>query len=142
MTPSLHRSISLMAFSFLAVHVVTAVLDPYVSIGAAAVFVPFIAGWNALWVGLGALSLDLFIALIASSLLRARIGARTWRTIHWAAYLSWPLAVAHTLGTGTDASALWLRLIGVASIAAVAGAVMWRLAAPTTKHIEPRAVYS
>ena len=131
-----------MAVVFLAVHVLTAVLDPYAFIGVAAVFVPFVAGRSALWVGLGALSLDLVIALIVSSLMRARIGARAWRTIHWAAYISWPLAVAHTLGDGTDAGSLWLRAIGIASLAAVAGAVLWRLAGPGGKHIEPRAVYS
>ena len=92
--------------------------------------------------GLGALSLDLVIALIASSLLRARIGVRTWRAIHWTAYMSWPLAITHTFGTGTDSGSLWLLAIGVSSVAAVAGALAWRLAAPASKHIEPRAVYS
>ena len=48
------------------------------------------------WVGLGALSLDLIAALVVSSLLRRRVGARAWRAIHWAAYLSWPLAFANS----------------------------------------------
>ncbi len=141
-TIKLHRSLSLMAVVFLTVHVITAVLDPYAVVGVAAIFVPFAAGRSPLWVGLGALSLDLVIALIASSLLRAKVGVRTWRAIHWTAYMSWPLAVAHTFGTGTDSGSLWLRAIGVASVSAVGGALVWRLSAPASKHLEPRAVYS
>jgi sulfoxide reductase heme-binding subunit YedZ len=140
-TASLHRSISLLSVVFLTVHVVTAIADPYAVVAVIAAFVPLTAGHSAFWVGVGALSLDLFIALVVSSLLRARIGARTWRAIHWAAYASWPLAVAHTFGMGTDASTLWLRAIGVACVAAVGGSVAWRLAAPAAaKHLEPRTV--
>ena len=54
-TPSLHRSISLLAVLFLAVHVVTAVVDPYALVSVTAVFVPFVAAKSAFWVGLGAL---------------------------------------------------------------------------------------
>jgi len=139
-TASMHRSIALLSVVFLTVHVVTAIADPYAVVGVAAAFVPWMAGRSAFWIGLGAVSLDLFIALVVSSLLRARIGARTWRAIHWTAYASWPLALAHTLGSGTDAGSLWLRAISIACVAAVGGAVVWRLAAPGVKHLEPRSV--
>ena len=87
----------------------------------AAIFVPFVAAKSAFWVGLGALSLDLIGVLIVSSLLRRHLGVRLWRALHWLAYLSWPVALAHTLGMGTDASTVWLRsltacvaLVGIA----------------------------
>ena len=70
---SLHRSISLLAVVFLGVHIVTALVDPYAAVGVAAVVVPFVAGKSAFWVGLGAVSLDLTLALIVTSLLRARV---------------------------------------------------------------------
>lgn len=140
-TTSLHRSTSLLSVVFLAVHVITAVLDPYSVLGVVAIFVPFLdAGHDAVWVALGAVSLDLLVALVVSSLLRGRIGARSWRAIHWAAYASWPLAVVHSFGMGTDAGALWLLALGVACVAAVIGAIAWRLGAPSAKHLEPRAV--
>jgi methionine sulfoxide reductase heme-binding subunit len=140
-TPSLHRSISLLAVVFLAVHVATAVIDPYAMVGVAAVFVPFVAGKSALWVGLGALSLDLIAVLVVSSLLRRHIGARLWRALHWLAYLSWPVAVAHTLGTGTDASTVWLRSLTGACVALVGIAVALRLRSRTAgKHVEPQPV--
>ena len=40
-TTSLHRSMSLLAVAFIAVHVVTAIADPYVTIGIAAAVIPF-----------------------------------------------------------------------------------------------------
>ena len=140
-TVSLHRTISLLAVAFLGVHVLTAVVDPYAVVGAAAVIVPFTAGRSAFWVGLGALSLDLVAALIVSSLLRARVPPRLWRGIHWFAYLAWPLALVHSFGTGTDASSPWLDVTGAVCIAAVVGSALWRITAERgAKHLEPRPV--
>ena len=140
-TARLHRTISLLAVAFLGVHVVTAVIDPYAVVGAAAVVVPFLAGKSAFAVGLGALSLDVVAALVVSSLLRARVPAALWRGIHWLAYLAWPLALAHSFATGTDASSLWLELTGAVCIAAVAGSTIWRVTAERgTKRLEPRPV--
>ena len=43
------------------------------------------------------------LAVVATSLLRARLGRRAWRAVHWLAYASWPVAVLHgvKLGNGT-----------------------------------------
>jgi sulfoxide reductase heme-binding subunit YedZ len=136
----LHRSISLLSVVFLGVHVVTAVVDPYAVVGVAAVVVPFVAGRSAFWVGLGALSLDLTLALILTSLLRSRLSLRVWRGVHWAAYLSWPIAVVHSLGAGSDTGTSWLRAIAGCCVAAVAAAVVWRLrrANGPAKRLETR----
>ena len=47
--------------------------------------------------------------------------------MHWLAYLSWPVAVLHGIGTGTDASTPWMIGVEVVSIAAVLLALAWRL---------------
>jgi len=139
-TLGLHRSISLLAVVFLAIHVVTAVIDPYAHVGLLDAVLPFAAGSNPLWVGLGTVSLDLVAALIVSSLLRRHIGPRAWKAIHWLAYLSWPVAFAHTLGSGTDVGTPWLRVVGGLSVATIAAATFWRLrgAARPAKRLEPR----
>jgi sulfoxide reductase heme-binding subunit YedZ len=139
---SLHRSISLLAVVFLGIHIVTALVDPYAAVGPAAVVVPFVAGKSAFWVGLGAVSLDLTLALIVTSLLRRHLSLRVWRGVHWAAYLSWPLALGHSLGMGSDTGTLWLRAIAAGCVAAVLAAVAWRLrrASGPVKRLEPRGV--
>jgi methionine sulfoxide reductase heme-binding subunit len=123
----LHRNISLLSVAFLAIHVLTAIADPYVTIGLAAVVIPFTAGYKPLWLGLGALSLDLVAALIVTSLARARIGRRTWRAIHWAAYAAWPLAVAHSLGSSADMRSGAMLSVLTGCVLAVCGALAWRL---------------
>lgn len=127
-TPSLHRSLSLLAVAFIAVHVLTAIADPYVTIGAAAVLIPFSSPYKPFWLGLGAISLDLVIALIGTSLLRARIGRRAWRAIHWLAYACWPIALAHSLGSSTDLRSGWLLWLAAGCVTAVTSAVAWRAA--------------
>ena len=49
----------------------TSVLDTYVDISWAAIVVPFTSSYGRFWVGVGAISLDLMIAVFVTSLLRA-----------------------------------------------------------------------
>jgi sulfoxide reductase heme-binding subunit YedZ len=123
----LHKRVSLLAMSFLALHVLTAVLDTYVPVGWAAALVPFASPYRTLWTGLGTVGVDLMVAVAVSSALRQRISARTWRGIHWLAYGSWPVAMAHSLGMGTDASTLWLDTLAGVCCLAVVGALGWRI---------------
>ena len=58
-----------------------------------------------------------------------RIGAGTWRAVHWLAYASWPVALVHSLGTGSDARVGWLQALAAGCTGAVALAVLWRAAA-------------
>jgi methionine sulfoxide reductase heme-binding subunit len=123
----LHRNVSLVSVVFIAMHVAATIADGFVPVGWLDIFVPFISSYRPIWLGLGALVADMMLAVIISSLLRVRIGYTTWRTIHWLGYLSWPIAVIHGLGTGSDTRQTWMIVIDVMCCAAVVGAVMWRL---------------
>ena len=123
----LHRRISMIAVVFLGIHVLTSVLDTFVNISWLAVVVPFASSYGHFWVGVGAIALDLMIAVFVTSLLRTRMRPGTWRAVHWLAYFSWPIALAHTFGMGTDAGEGWVIVLGVACIAAVGAALVWRL---------------
>jgi methionine sulfoxide reductase heme-binding subunit len=123
----LHRNVSLLAVAFLAIHVITAIVDPYVTIGLAAAVLPFVSGYKPFWLGLGAISLDLIAALIVTSLARARMSRRTWRGIHWLAYAAWPLAVVHSLGSSSDARSGLVLGVLTGCVLAVTFALAWRL---------------
>src|SRR5947209_12061135 len=101
----LHRDLSLLVMAVLVVHIATSVLDGFAPIAWLDAVIPLGSQYRPLWLGLGALSFDLLLALVITSLVRRRLGYRAWRAIHWAAYASWPVAVAHGLGTGSDAAA-------------------------------------
>jgi sulfoxide reductase heme-binding subunit YedZ len=127
-TAGLHKNISLLVMVFLAVHIVTAIADSFAPIRWLDVIVPFTSQYRPIWMGFGAVAVDLLIALVITSLLRQRLGYRAWRAVHWAAYACWPVALIHGLGTGSDARVGWALGLQLGSLAAVAGAVTWRLA--------------
>ena len=123
----LHRRISMIAVVFLGIHVLTSVLDTYVDIPWAAIVVPFTSSYGRFWIGVGAISLDLMLAVFLTSLLRARMRPGAWRAVHWLAYLSWPIALAHTFGMGTDSRERWVIALGVLCVLSVGLALAWRL---------------
>ena len=131
-TAALHKNVSLLATAFLAVHIVTSVVDAFAPIHWLDVVIPFVSAYRPIWLGLGAVATDLLIAIIITSLLRQRIGHRLWRVVHWAAYACWPVAVVHGLGTGSDTRHGWALWVYAACFAVVAGCVWWRLASGWT----------
>jgi methionine sulfoxide reductase heme-binding subunit len=127
LTQGLHRNISLLVVVFLTLHVASTVLDTYTSIPLTAAFVPFASGYKPPWLSLGAVALDLLLALIITSLARGRLGYRWWRGLHWLAYACWPVAVAHGLGIGTDRSATWVITLTIGCMGCVGAVVAWRI---------------
>jgi DMSO/TMAO reductase YedYZ heme-binding membrane subunit len=125
----LHRNLSLIAVVFVVIHVLTAVFDGYVDIPVLSAIVPLSSPYERLWLALGAVSFDLSLAIVVTSLLRTRIGRRTWKGVHWLAYLSWPIAWLHSYGSASDMKSGWLFLLAIADLLVVVVAVGWRLAA-------------
>jgi predicted ferric reductase len=121
---------SLIAVVFVGLHVLTAVADNYVHIPLTAVVVPLVSPYESLWIGLGAVSLDITIAVVVTSLLRRHLSRRLWRAVHLLAYLSWPVAWLHSVTSDTRGMLHgWQLLLSVATALVVVAAVVWRLAA-------------
>ena len=124
----LHRNVSLVVVAFLAVHVASAVIDGFVPLRWIDAVVPFSAGYRPLWIGFGAVALDLLLALVVTSLLRVRLGYRSWRVVHWSAYACWPVALVHSLGAGSDAWRGWMLVVDGLVVLLVAASICWRVA--------------
>ena len=127
LSQGLHRNVSLLAVTFLAAHVVTAVVDTFVDIRWWNAFVPFTGSYQPLWLGFGSLALDLLIAVTATSLLRHRMSHRPWRAVHLLAYLAWGAGLLHGMQIGTDAGTVWGAALNYGCLAAVSVAVVARL---------------
>lgn len=123
----LHRDLALLSVGALAVHVLSVVLDGYVDIGWIAAVLPLASGYRPVAVAAGTLALDAVLVVVATSLLRVRLGLRSWRAVHWIVYAAWPLAVLHYLFTGTDARTWWGSTLAVTAVGAVAAAVAVRV---------------
>jgi methionine sulfoxide reductase heme-binding subunit len=134
----LHRNAALLAVVLVAGHVLSLFFDPYAQLRLVDLVLPFAGTYRPFWLGLGTLAFDLVVALVATSLLRRRLGASSWRAVHWLAYLCWPVALLHGLQSGTDGGTWWLRATAALCAATVAAAVGWRLS-PSFARIPGRA---
>jgi predicted ferric reductase len=135
---SLHRNVSLLALAFLLVHIITAVLDSFAPISLLDAFVPFAGSYRPFWLGLGAISFDLLLAVTLTSLVRRRLGYGAWRATHWLAYACWPIALLHGLGTGSDVKSTWLLALSIGCLAIVALAVGVRAITGWPEHARLR----
>ena len=126
----LHRNLSLLTVVFLAVHISTAIIDPYAGISWLDAVLPFTSSYQPLWLGLGAVALDLMIAITVTSLLRTRLSYRAWRIVHLTSYVLWPIVVIHGLGNGgTDRHQAWILALYALCALTVATAGVLRLVA-------------
>ena len=124
----LHRTLSLFAVALLGLHVGTALLDPYVSIGWISAVLPFTSHYETLAIGAGTLAVDAAGAVLITSLLRRRLGLRAWRAVHYLAYLAWPIAFVHAITAAAyDQHLWWVAASEWGSLTAVATAVVVRL---------------
>lgn len=135
---SLHRNASLLAIAFVALHVITTLLDGFAPIGVLDVVIPFHSAYRPLWLGLGTVSLDLMAAVAITSWLRRHFGHRAWRATHWLAYAAWPVALVHSYGTGTDPRAHWMLAVSGLCVLLVLVAVATRVSAGWPDHLPVR----
>lgn len=125
---AIHRTAGLTATGLVAVHVLTLLLDPQAGLRLVDLVVPFVGGFQPFWLGLGTLSLELLALVALSGLARKRLGEGAFQVLHLTSYALWPVALAHGLGTGSDAGRLWSVTITGLCVAAVVGCGWWRLA--------------
>jgi predicted ferric reductase len=135
-----HRNASLLAVVFLAIHILTTIVDGYVPIRLIDAVIPFGAAYHPLFLGLGAVAFDLMIAVAITSMLRMRIGYRAWRAVHWAAYAAWPIALIHGIGMGTDRHTTWMLGLTGACVLVVGIATLARLATDRPAGLTPTLV--
>ena len=133
-----HRNVSLAVIVFIAIHVVTAVADSFAPIRWLDALIPFGSTYRPVWLGLGALAFDALLAVAITSLVRARLGYRIWRAVHWSAYACWGVALAHGIGTGSDTKQTWMLALVGASVLAVLVATGWRIRAGWSGWAPPR----
>ncbi|MDH6679790.1 sulfoxide reductase heme-binding subunit YedZ [Rhodococcus sp. LBL1] len=133
-----HRTTALFGTLLVVLHVTTLFADPYAQLKLVDLLVPFIGDYRPVWLGLGTLAFDLLLVVVATSLLRHRLGARVFRAVHWTTYALWPLALIHGVGNGTDSGHIWFLATCGASILLVAAAVVLRLRADYVEYARAR----
>jgi methionine sulfoxide reductase heme-binding subunit len=124
---AIHEALSLTTLAMVAVHGLALLGDAYLNPGPTGIAVPFASAYRPLWTGIGIIAGYGLAALGLTYYLRNRIGAARWRRIHRLTAVFWLLAVAHTIGAGSDVAQLWFLVASGALVvpAALLLALRW-----------------
>ncbi len=132
-----HEQVALAALVAIGAHGVLLLGDAWLKPGIIGITIPFTLEYRPVWTGLGILAGYLALILGPTFYLRRRIGARRWRQIHRATVVVFVLAVAHSLGSGTDGTSLWFRAMAIASSAVVLALVAVRYGRKSPRRPSP-----
>jgi sulfoxide reductase heme-binding subunit YedZ len=128
MVARLHEHVALAALAAVGLHGVSLLGDAWLKPGLRGITIPFALSYRPGFTGAGIIAGYLMLLVGPSFYLRRRIGAGRWRKLHRVSAAIWILAVAHTLGAGSDAGALWLRAVALSPVAPIAYLLVLRLA--------------
>ena len=138
-----HQYVALTALVAIAAHGVFLLLDPWLHASAGALVVPFRLDYRPVWTGLGVIAGWMSLVLGVSYWLRDRIGRKRWAAIHRLTLGAYVLALAHVVGSGTDATSRWLLAVLAAALVPVIPLLARRLARreaaalPATMDVAP-----
>jgi sulfoxide reductase heme-binding subunit YedZ len=121
-----HRFLALLALGAVVVHGLALVLDSTVKIGPTALVVPGIAPYRPVSTAFGVVAAELALLIVLSFRVRAKIGAKAWRRLHWATFAIFLAATVHGLGAGTDTGQPWGLGLYLGAVGSVAFATAWR----------------
>ncbi len=125
-----HRFLALLALGATAIHGLALVLDRSVAIPVLALVVPGLGPYRPFWTGVGVVAAEAMVLVYLSFSQRKRIGAKTWRRLHWSTYGIFVALVAHGVMAGSDSSRPWAQAVYVGSVGLVVTATAWRALVP------------
>jgi len=111
----LHEHLALAGLVAIAVHAITLLGDRWLSPGAVGLLVPFAMDYRPVFTGIGVIAGYLAVLIGLSFYVRRRIHPRRWRRLHRFTILVYILGVIHVVGAGTDADAVWMRVVLLAT---------------------------
>ena len=116
-----HEHVWVFVTAFLAVHIVSLILDPYAGVGIVGSFIPGLSGYRTSPVALGTLALYAFLITAITAKYTKLLPPGAWLTIHRLSLVVFGLAWLHGMLAGTDSGALRLLYIGTGLAVLVAG---------------------
>ena len=124
---SLHEYTTVLWIPLAVLHVIALLLDHTARVSPIDVFVPFLAPYGTLAIGLGTLSLDILILVTVTAWMKRRMKQPTWQWLHRLAYVAFALVFAHALLGGTDFSDPIVSAITWGTAAALITLAVFRL---------------
>jgi predicted ferric reductase len=122
-----HRWLSTVAFTMTGVHALALLGDRFVRFDVLDVLVPFLSSYRAFAVALGVVAAYGAVLVHASFSWRRRIGAKTWRKLHYLSFVVFAAALLHGLFAGSDTSAPEMRALYISSATVVGALGLYRV---------------
>jgi sulfoxide reductase heme-binding subunit YedZ len=113
---ALHEALSLTTLAMVALHGIALLGDEFLNPGLSGIVVPFVGVYRPLWTGFGIVAGYGLAALGLTYYIRDRIGPARWRRLHRLTAVFWLLAIAHTIGAGSDAGQVWFLALSGAMV--------------------------
>ncbi len=117
-----HVHVWVFVIAFLAVHIVSIILDPYAGVGLAGSFIPGLSEYRSVPVALGTLALYAFLITAVTARFTKLLPAGVWLSIHRLSLIVFILAWAHGILSGTDTEALRAVYVATGLAVVMAGA--------------------
>ena len=141
---AMHEYVSLLGLGFAMFHALILMGDQYIHYNLAQILLPFGSfGYKPFWVGFGQLGFYLMAIVTVIFYLRKRLGGTTWRTIHYASFISFLFALVHGIMSGTDTAMPWMQWIYWTSAVSIVFLIAYRVtvnklqAAPPARPARP-----
>jgi predicted ferric reductase len=104
----LHEYVSLLGMGFVLFHAMILMGDHFINYTLPQVLLPFASqNYRPFWVGIGQVGFYTWVLVNGSFYIRKRIGTRSWRLIHFVSFVTFAMAMAHGLASGTDSNTIW-----------------------------------
>ncbi len=122
-----HKFVALLAAVLIAGHLVTLLLDPFLTFAPVNLLVPGNQPYRALAVNIGVFAFYATAIVLVSSWLRRSVSYGFWRVLHYLSFVAFALVTAHGLLAGSDNSEPWMLALYGGSTAAIAFLIVVRL---------------
>jgi len=132
-----HQILAVIMAVFVALHLLTLLLDPLIPFSVINLILPVNEPYSPVAVSLGVIALYGMVAVLVSSWMRGKLSYRSWRTLHYASFITFWLVTAHGVFSGSDTSQPWMYIIYIVSSVIVAGGLLLRMFWPTPAQPAP-----
>lgn len=129
-----HTLLAVFTLSFVALHILTVILDAYAQVGLEGALIPFKSKYRTLPVALG--TLGVYAGLITGISARTKIGfgARGWITVHRFSILVLILIWGHAVYAGTDSVSLGVVYLSTAFLTIIFGLSRYTMQKPAVNN--------
>lgn len=122
----LHRWLSTVALSLTAVHAAALFGDAFVRFDVLDLLVPFASSYRPFAIAYGVLAAYAALLVHASFSFRRRLGAKTWRKLHYLSFFVFVATLLHGWLAGSDSGSCGMQALYVSSATVVGMLVLYR----------------